>query len=78
MGQEIIAFYRNQDKSYPSTNLYLNHNISLGYKDYYDYYDVDVDKILLPKKVIGNILLDIMMYIKEYCAIKIKNRKFLF
>ena len=65
MGQEIIAFYKNQDKSYPSTNLYLNHNISLGYKDYYDYYDVDVDKILLPKKVIGNILLDIMMYIKR-------------
>ena len=78
MGQEIIAFYKIQDKSYPSTNLYLNHNISLGYKDSYDYYDVDVDKILLPKKVIGNILLDIMMYIKEYCAIKIKNRKFLF
>ena len=49
MGQEIIAFYKNQDKSYPSTNLYLNHNISLGYKDSYDYYDVDVDKILLPK-----------------------------
>ena len=78
MGQEISAFYKHQDKSYPSTNLYLNHNISLGYKDSYDYYDVDVDKILLPKKVIGNILLDIMMYIKEYCAIKIKNRKFLF
>ena len=28
-------------------DLYLNHNIFLGYKDSYNYYDIDVDKILL-------------------------------
>ena len=61
MDQENIAFCKNQDKSYASTNLYLNHNISFGYKDSYYYYDIDVDKILSLKKVIRNILLDIMM-----------------
>ena len=29
------------------TDLYLNHNIFFGYKDSYNYYDIDVDKILL-------------------------------
>ena len=43
------------------TDLYLNHNISFGYEDSYNYYDIDVDKLLLLKKVIMNILLDIMM-----------------
>ena len=28
-------------------DLYLNHNIFFGYKDSYNYYDIDVDKILL-------------------------------
>ena len=32
MNQEIIMFYKNQDKSYTMTDLYLNHNISLGTK----------------------------------------------
>ena len=32
MDQEIIMFYKNQDKSYTMTDLYLNHNISLGTK----------------------------------------------
>ena len=41
-------------------DLYLN-NRYLGYKDSYNYYDIDVDKILLSKKVIINILLDITM-----------------
>ena len=43
------------------TDLYLNHNIFFGYKDSFNYYDIDVNKILLLKKVILNILLDIMM-----------------
>ena len=43
------------------TDLYLNHNISFGYEDSYNYYDIDVDKLLLLNKVIMNILLDIMM-----------------
>ena len=32
------------------TDLYLNHNIFFGYKDSYNYYDTDVNKILLLKK----------------------------
>ena len=47
MDQENIMFYKNQDKSYIMTDLYLNHNIFFGYKDSYNYYDIDVDKILL-------------------------------
>ena len=47
MDQEDIMFYKNQDKSYTITDLYLNHNISFGYEDSYNYYDIDVNKILL-------------------------------
>ena len=61
MDRENITFFKNQDKSYTMTDLYLNHNIFLGYKDSYNYYDIDVDRILLYKKVIMSILLDIMM-----------------
>ena len=50
MDQENIMFYKNQDKSYTMTDLYLNHNIFFGYKDSYNYYDIDIDKILLFKK----------------------------
>ena len=32
------------------TGLYLNHNISFGYKDSLNYYHIDVDKMLLLKK----------------------------
>ena len=47
MDQENIMFSKNQDKSYTMTALYLNHNIFFGYKDSYNYYDIDIDKILL-------------------------------
>ena len=40
-------FYKNKDKSCTMTDLYLNHNISFGYEDSYNYYGIDVDKILL-------------------------------
>ena len=40
-------FFKNQDKSYTMTDLYLNNNIFVGYKDSYNYYDIDVNKILL-------------------------------
>ena len=51
MDQENIIFSnKKQDKSYTMTDLYLNHNIFFGYKDSYNYYDIDVDKILLFKK----------------------------
>ena len=47
MDQGNIMFYKNQNKSYTMTNLYLNHNTFSGHKDSYNYYDSDVDKILL-------------------------------
>ena len=61
MDQENTMFFKNQDKSYIMVDLYLN-NQFFGYKDSYNYYDADVDKILLFKKIIiMNILLNIMM-----------------
>ena len=47
MDQGNIMFYKNKGKSYTMTDLYLNHNISFGYEGSYNYYDIDVDKILL-------------------------------
>ena len=44
-------------------DLYLNHKF-LGYKDSYNYYEIDVDKILLLRKSDTEYLLDIMMKIK--------------
>ena len=44
--QENIMFYKNKNKSYTMTDLYLNH-ISFRYEDSYNYYDIDFDKILL-------------------------------
>ena len=38
--------FKNQDKSYNIIDLYLNRNIFFRYKDSYNYYDIDVDKIL--------------------------------
>ena len=49
MYQENLIFFKNQDKSYTMVDLYLS-NIFFGYKDTYNYYDIDVDKILLFKK----------------------------
>ena len=43
MVRENIMFFENDD-------LYLNHRIFLGYEDSYNYYDIDVDQILLFKK----------------------------
>ena len=61
MDQENIMFFKNQDKSYNIVDLYLNHNIFFGHKDSYNYYDIDVDKILLFVKKMTNTLVDIMM-----------------
>ena len=44
-----MMFFKNQDESYTIVDLYLN-NRFFGYKDSYNYYDIDVDKILLFKK----------------------------
>ena len=50
MDQENIIFFKNQVESYNIADLYLNNNVFFGYKDSYNYYDFDVDKILLFKK----------------------------
>ena len=51
MDQENIMFSKKKHKKpYSMTDLYLNHNISFGYEDSYNYYNIDVDKILLLKK----------------------------
>ena len=47
--QNNITLFENDDKSYTIIDLYLNSRF-LGYKDSYNYYDIDVDKILLFKK----------------------------
>ena len=51
MDQENMTFSKNQGKSYTMTDVnILRYNTSFGYKDSYNYYDIDVDKILLLKK----------------------------
>ena len=47
--QKNIMFLENDGKSYTIIGLYLNSRF-LSYKDSYNYYDIDVDKILLFKK----------------------------
>ena len=49
MDQTNIMLFENDDKSYTIIGLYLNDRF-LRYKDSYDYYDIDVDKILIFKK----------------------------
>ena len=63
MDRENIMFYKESGiKSYTIIDLHiLGNNMSFGYEDSYNYYDIDVDKILLLKKGIMNILLDKMM-----------------
>ena len=48
MDEENIMFSKNQDELYTMVDLYLN-NRFFGYKDSYNYYDIDVNKILLFK-----------------------------
>ena len=43
-------FFENDDTSYTTVDLYINNNRYLEYIDSYNYYDIDVDKILLLKK----------------------------
>ena len=49
MDQENIVLNKNYDEPYTMISLYLNKRF-FGYKDSYNYYDIDVDKILLFKK----------------------------
>ena len=50
MDQGNIMFFKNQAESYNIVDLYLNNNIFFRYKDSYNYYDINVDKILIFKK----------------------------
>ena len=49
MAQKNIIFFESDDKSYTIIDLYLNSRF-LGYKDSYNYYDINVNKVLLFKK----------------------------
>ena len=49
MDQKAIMFFEKDDKAYAMVDLYQNDRF-LGYKDSCNYYDIDVDKILLFKK----------------------------
>ena len=75
MDQENIMFFENDDKSYTMVDLYLNDRF-LGYKDSYNYYDIDVDKILLFKKSDNEYIIrynDVNKMIIASLQLKIKN-----
>ena len=75
MDQENIMFFENDDKSYTMVDLYLN-NRYLGYKDSYNYYDIDVDKILLFKKSNNEYIIrynDVNKMTSVTLLLKIKN-----
>ena len=48
MARENTTLFENDDKSYTMVDLYIN-NRYLEYIDSYNYYDIDVDKILFKK-----------------------------
>ena len=51
MDRDNIMFCKKDNvKLYTMTDLYLNQNISFGYEDSYNYYNIDVNKITLLKK----------------------------
>ena len=60
MAEENITFFENDDKSYSMVDLHINSDIYFDYEDSYNYYDIDVKKILI-KVAVTNILLGIMM-----------------
>ena len=75
MDQENIIFLENYNKSYTMVDLYLNDRF-LGYKDSYNYYDIDVDKILLFKKSDNEYIIrynDVNKMIIAPLQLKIKN-----
>ena len=51
MDRENMFYKESGIKSYTMTDLHiLGYNTSFGYEDSYNYYDIDVDKILLFRK----------------------------
>ena len=61
MNAENIRLSKNNDGSYLITDMYLDNDRFHGYKDSYNYYDIDVDKIIVYKEVAMNVLLDMIM-----------------
>ena len=53
MDRENLSFYEYDDGLYTIVDKYLPGGESFGNKDSYNYYDIDVDKILLYKKSAG-------------------------
>ena len=47
MTGENIMFFENDNESHFMVDLYLDNNRLFGYEDSYNYYDIDVDNILL-------------------------------
>ena len=54
MDQNNIMFMGSVDNSYTMVDLYQN-NKFFGYKDSYNYYDIDVKKVLLIKNITNKI-----------------------
>ena len=76
MAEENIMFFENDDKSCTMIDLYLNHNISFGYKDSYNCYDIGVDEILLFEKSENEYVIrydDVNKMTIESLQLKIKN-----
>ena len=63
MTRENIMFFENDDESYTMVDLYLDSNRFFGYKDFYNFYDIDVDNILLFKKSYNEYIIDIFIII---------------
>ena len=78
MDRENIMFFKNQDKSYTMTDLYLNHNIFFGYKDSYNYYDIDVNKILLFVKSDNEYIIRYDVNKKKIVSLQLKINNFYF
>ena len=71
-------FFKNQDKSYKMTDLYLNRSIFFGYKDSYNYYDIDVNKILLFVKSDNEYIIRYDVNKKKIVSLQLKINNFYF
>ena len=61
MGSENIRLSKYNNGTYIISEQYLDDKRFYGYNNAYNYYDIDVDKMIVYKKVTINIFSDIMM-----------------
>ena len=61
MGSENIRLSKYNNGTYIISEQYLDDKRFYGYNNAYNYYDIDVDKMIVYKKVAINIFSDIMM-----------------